>query len=91
MWGVEASRRYAAVLVDAMRRIAAEPEGRLTRDRSELMAGLRSFHTRHVRRRGQTAVKKPVHFLIYRNLSPGLIEVVRVLHEHMDPTRHLDG
>jgi toxin ParE1/3/4 len=30
-----------------------------------------------------------VHVLYYRVLAPGLIEIVRVLHERMEPSRHL--
>ena len=90
-WGAEASRRYAGLLVDAMRRVAADPDGRSTRDRSDLFRGTRSFHTRHTRRQNpKAAVKKPVHVLIYRKVGPSLIEVVRILHERMDPTRHLE-
>jgi toxin ParE1/3/4 len=88
-WGAEAERRYAALLMDAIRRVTSDPLGRSTRDRSDLKTGLRSFHLRHVRREGRGAVKKPVHLLIYRQTDPDLIEIVRILHERMDPARHL--
>jgi toxin ParE1/3/4 len=88
-WGAEAGRRYAALLMEAIRRVASDPDGRSTRDRSDLRSGLRSFHLRHVRREGRAAVKKPVHLLIYRQIGPDLIEIVRILHERMDPERHL--
>ena len=90
-WGVEGRRRYAANLVAAMRQVAAEPAGPLTRKRPELRAGLRSFHIRHVRSPATAAeVKRPVHVLYYRVAQNGVIEIVRVLHERMEPNRHLD-
>jgi len=36
-------------------------------------------------------VYSAVHILYYRVIAPGLIEIVRVLHECMDPDRHLRG
>lgn len=90
-WGTEGRRRYAILLGAAMRMIAADPEGPLTHARHELLPGMRSFHTRHARREAPKArVKEPVHVLYYRAIQPGLIEIVRVLHERMDPDRHLD-
>ena len=90
-WGEEGRRRYAALLAAAMRRAASDPEGRMTRDRSELLHGLRSLHLRYVRVDDPPdRVKRPVHCLYYRPIEPGLIEIIRVLHERMDPTLHLD-
>ena len=34
-------------------------------------------------------VRKPVHVLYYRTIQPGSIEVLRVLHERMEPSRHI--
>lgn len=47
--GERARVRYRALLAAAMRRIAADPNGRGTADRAELDAGIRSFHIRHSR------------------------------------------
>jgi toxin ParE1/3/4 len=89
-WGVEGRRRYAAVLVAAMRQVAAEPDGPVTRKRPELRAGIRSFHIQYARRRAEAvSVRRPVHVLYYRIDAHGVIEIVRVLHERMDPSRHL--
>ena len=88
-WGTEGRRRYATLLAAAMRIVAANPEGPLTRARNELSPGVRSFHLRHARGDApQAAVKKPVHVLYYRAIQPGVIEIVRVLHERMEPSRH---
>lgn len=87
--GTEGRRRYAAILAAAMRMVARDPEGPLTQARTELLPGLRSFHIRHTRgTSAQTKVRRPVHVLYYRATQPGLIEIVRVLHERMEPSRH---
>jgi toxin ParE1/3/4 len=91
MHGLQARIRYRAQLTAAMRRIAADPQGRSTVDRSELFAGLRSFHIRYARAQSREApVANPVHVIHYRMVEPGLIEIVRVLHERMVPGRHVD-
>ena len=89
-WGTEGRRRYAAVLADAMRQVAAEPTGPLTKKRPDLRSGIRSFHVRHARRSEAARVRRPVHVLYYRVTQKGVIEIVRVLHERMEPSRHLD-
>ena len=90
-WGIDGQQRYAAVLADAMRQVADEPQGPLTKNRTELRSGIRSFHVRHARRSADSEkVRRPVHVLYYRVAQQGVIEIVRVLHERMDPSRHLD-
>jgi toxin ParE1/3/4 len=88
-WGVDARRRYAATLAAALRQVGEEPDGPLTRARPELGARLRSFHVRHARRSAEPPLARPPHVLYYRVADDGAIEVVRVLHERMDPSRHL--
>jgi toxin ParE1/3/4 len=89
-WGTQGRRRYAAALATAMRAVAADPEGRMTRSRNDLTPGIRSFHLRHLRTRTREAkVGSPVHLIYYRVVRSDLIEIVRVLHERMDPIRHL--
>jgi len=89
-WGAEGRRRYAAALAGAMREVVSRPEGPLTRSRTELAAGLRSFHIRYApANESASQVRRPVHVLYYRIASEGVIEIVRVLHERMEPGRHL--
>ena len=89
-WGADGRRRYAMLIAAAMRKAAADPEGPLTRPRSDLDRGLRSLHIRHARRDAPDAnVRTPMHILYYRIVRPGLIEIVRVLHERMEPGRHI--
>ena len=90
-WGTDGRRRYAILLTAAMRRIAADPVGPLTRAREELLHGLRSFHLRHARGDAPRAkIRNPVHVLYYRAIQPGLIEIIRVLHERMEPGPYFD-
>ena len=90
-WGAVGRLRNAAVLAAAMRQVAAEPDGPLTKNRPDLRSGIRSFHVRHARRSAQGAkVRRPVHVLYYRVAEEGVIEIIRVLHERMEPSHHLD-
>jgi toxin ParE1/3/4 len=78
-----------------MRQIASDPNGVATRNRDEILRGVRSFHIRHARADDLTpddlapTVKRPPHVLYYRAIRPGLVEIVRVLHERMEPSRHI--
>lgn len=88
--GHDARIRYRGLLAAALRRIAADPQGRATLDRGELHAGLRSLHIRHSRDESREApVGEPVHVIFYRAVEPGLVEIVRVLHDRAEPSRHL--
>ena len=91
-WGADGRRRYAAILGSALRKVASDPEGLTTRDRADLLPGMRSFNLRSARSRDpKSKVRRPVHILYYRVVAPGLIELVRVLHERIEPSRHLDA
>ena len=86
-WGIEARRRYQSVLAEAMRQTADDPNGTLTRARNELQGGPRSYHVRHTHIvGGLPRVRNPV--LYYRPVRPGLIEIMRVLHDRMEPALH---
>jgi toxin ParE1/3/4 len=85
-WGEMGRARYAALLVATMRAIARDPEGPTTRDRRALGPQLRSLHVRHAR--GRQAPHQPVHVIFFR-ATESIVEIVRVLHERMEPGRHL--
>jgi toxin ParE1/3/4 len=91
-WGNAGQRRYATILTTATRVVANEPQGFVTRDRAAPQSGLRSFHLRHVRIDDpRVTVCRPVHVISYREVQPGLVEIVRILHERMEPGRWLGG
>jgi toxin ParE1/3/4 len=92
MHGLQARVRYRALLTAAMRHVATDPYGPLTTDQTGILPGIRSFHIRYSRKESREArVAKPVHVLLYRSLRPGLVEIVRILHERMDARLHLGG
>jgi len=89
-FGAAARGRYQPLLAVSLRRIAAEPLAVPTQEREELGAGVRSLHIRHCRDvSGAGAVAAPVHVIFYRLGPPGVVEVARVLHERMEPERHV--
>jgi|SRR5271166_3555961 len=82
--------KQGRILTAAMRRVAADPQGHSTVDRAELDPGIRSFHIRHSRDESREApVTNPVHVLFYRVIQPGVVQIVRVLHDRMEPRLHL--
>jgi toxin ParE1/3/4 len=88
--GKAARIRYRACLTAAMRRVAADPQGHSTVDRAELFPGIRSFHIRHSRNDSrEPPVANPVHVVFYRATESGAVEIVPVLHERMEPRRHI--
>jgi toxin ParE1/3/4 len=85
-WGVDARKRYASLLIAAIRKIARDPSGSATKARDDLEPGFRSLHIRFAGRRG--LVQQPVHVVFFR--TKGIeVEIVRVLHERMDPLTHI--
>ena len=73
-----------------MRKVATDPEGPATRSRGEFLRSIRSLHIRHARGNDPDGkVRQPVHVIYYRAVAPDMIEIVRVLHERMEPSRHL--
>jgi toxin ParE1/3/4 len=88
--GKEARIRYRACLTAAMRRVAIDPKGVLTVDCTNLVAGIRSFHIRHSRDESRGGrVADPVHVIFYRVVQPRVVEIARVLHDRMEPKRHI--
>ena len=76
----------------ALLRMAAAPAGRSTIDRSELFpASVASTSATAGSESREASVAKPVHVIFYRVLQQGIIEIVRVLHQRMDPIRHIDA
>lgn len=91
-FGDLARRRYEALLVAALRDIAADPQRPGTIARPELGPSVRSYHLRHSRRRANllgSFVRKPRHLLLYRSESDGIVDIGRVLHDSMELERHM--
>jgi toxin ParE1/3/4 len=91
-FGEAARLRYESLIVAALRDVAAQPERPGSLARPELGAGVRSWHLRLSREHASTAaqaVRRPRHFIVYR-VEPALLVVGRVLHDAMEPARHVD-
>lgn len=88
-FGEAAKARYGRLLAAALRALAEDPAIAGSLARPELGAGLRSLHLRAFRRRGGERVGRPRHLVIYAAPEPGLVEIVRVLHEAMELRRRL--
>lgn len=90
MHGPAARVRYRGLITVTLRRIAAAPDAAPTLDRGALAFGLRSLHTLYGRDRSREArVASPVHVVYFRPVDADTVATVRVLHERMDPSRHL--
>ncbi|HYH20886.1 MAG TPA: type II toxin-antitoxin system RelE/ParE family toxin [Azospirillum sp.] len=91
-FGEAASRRYSALVRRALRDLAEDPYRPGSRQRSDLGDGIRSYHLVHCRKRARTPdgiVHAPRHLLIYRMRDPETVAVLRLLHDAMEPHRHL--
>lgn len=79
--GIQAAA-YSGLLGEVLASLEQGPDvpGSVARD--EILPDLRSLH---VPRKG----RKGSHFILYRAAVPGVIEVLRLLHDAMDIKRHL--
>jgi toxin ParE1/3/4 len=91
MFGPLQRRRYAELIDRAVLLVAQDPKRLGSTPRDDVSAGLRSFPiTRAVGRAGAAS-----HVLYYESGtmhdgSPGIV-VIRILHDRMDPERHIAG
>jgi toxin ParE1/3/4 len=87
-WGEAGRVRYRSLLIAAMDELGADPERLMSKDCSELLPELRSFHVRHVGR--DHGVRAPVQVIYYRKARSSIV-IVRVLHERTEPSVHLSA
>jgi hypothetical protein len=57
--------------------------------KADIAGVLRISQTQHGAESRETAVAEPVHVIFFRALEPGFVEIVRFLHERMEPSRHV--
>jgi len=81
-FGARQSRVYRDTLVQAIGELANGPNVAGSKDRDEIMAGLRTLHVARRSRRGS-------HLLMYRVAPNSTIEIVRIVHDRMDFRRHV--
>lgn len=90
-FGEDAALRYDALMTQALRDVADDPERPGSQQRPELAEGVLIYHLRFSRDRARSAlgiVKQPRHFVVYRRRDR-TIDVLRVLHDARDLQRHV--
>lgn len=91
-FGSMAADRYDALMLQAFEDIAADPQRPGSSELACARAGVRLYHIRFSKIRARIAhgiVKKPRHFLVYRQRESGEVEIARILHDGRDPSLHL--
>jgi toxin ParE1/3/4 len=91
-FGERAMERYKALITQAIREVANDPDLPGSTRRSEITAGARTYHLVHSRNHvsaGEGRVRRPRHFLLYRTRPDTTVEIGRVLHDSVDLPRHL--
>lgn len=81
-FGAGQARAYKALLMGALASLENGPVAPGSANREEIMPGLRSLH---VSRRGRSGR----HFVLYRPTEGNVVEVLRILHDAMELSRHL--
>ena len=79
-WGIDQANKYADLIEEGLSAIADDPH--IGRPRFGVRPGILAHHI------GQPG-RNASHFLYYRIDLNGGVEVVRFLHERMDPGLHL--
>ena len=91
-FGDAASRRYAALIVQAIMDLAEQPTRAGVHERPEISVRLCSYHLAHSRvriRAVEERVASPRHFVMFRIRDDGGLEIVRILHDSMDLARYV--
>lgn len=89
-FGVAAAERYSILIDRAIFDIASDPERAGSMSVRNVQPGVRSYHIALSRKRvtGRRVVE-PRHCLVYK-VSGNVVEILRILHDSMDMTRHLE-
>ncbi len=88
-FGPRQREHYAGLIDRAAEMVAENPQRPGSRDRHDLGAGIRSFHLELAA--GRRGAASHILYYLRGRLSDGSdgVVIARVLHEGMDPTRHL--
>jgi len=80
-FGPRQSRIYMAVILDAVLALEDGPMLAGSFERGDIGPAMRTLHVARAGRRGS-------HLLLYRAAGDNQIDILRILHERMDPARH---
>jgi toxin ParE1/3/4 len=93
-FGPLARRRYEALIDAALQDIANDASRAGSTGLIILGRRVRLYHLRHSRNRARVdegVVQSPRHVVVYRLAPHDTVIILRVLHDSMDLTRHLDA
>jgi toxin ParE1/3/4 len=91
-FGPQARARYAALMFQAAKDVAANANRIGVQRRKDLPSGILIYPIALSRKKIPSRlarVKRPRHLLAFRVVSPQIIEVIRILHDSSDLVRHL--
>lgn len=86
-FGIPAAHRYRALLEVALLAILKDPNLPGSKRIEGFDGKVCAYHLKHSRKEapvGGLIVKSPRHFIVYRAMDTGGIELLRVLHDGMD-------
>ena len=81
-FGEHQTSAYRELLLDALASLQTGPDTVLSRARDDVRPGVWFLHIARRGRHGR-------HYLVYRATGETKIEIIRILHDAMDFTRHL--
>ncbi len=90
-FGEAATGRYETLLKQGTKDLSNDPQRPGAQQRAAISPGVWTYHLRFSRDRAPTAsgvVKHPRHMVVYR-FSNGVINVLRILHDSRDLSRHV--
>ena len=90
-FGTAQRRRYESLIAQAAVLIAQDPQRGGSKARDDIRPGLRSFRVE--RASGRRGAASHVLFYLVGTFDDGVpgITIVRILHDRMDPERHIAG
>ncbi|MCE1118738.1 MULTISPECIES: type II toxin-antitoxin system RelE/ParE family toxin [Pseudomonas] len=88
-FGEGARHRYQQLLQAALNALLEDPERLGSKARSDIFPGLISLHLYHCRSAvASHRVIKPRHIVLHRLVTNQALEIVRILHNAMEISRH---
>ncbi len=88
-YGSQGKLNYDLVIKQSLDDLRVDPYRLGSKERSEIGAGMRSYHTKHSRERSGTTVKLPKHMVIYYLPNEDELSISRIVHESRDVQRHI--
>ncbi len=88
-YGRTGADAYDALLKQAIRDVWEDPYRPGSRERPEIGANIRSYHSALSRERAASKIKSPRHFILYFLPHDNEVAISRVLHDSRDLARHI--